>query len=170
MTIRGCVIAEGVSAPEPGWVTRYDTYKECADIYARMRAKLFPHMRPDARTWAAGHFEAYLGDARNFAYPPALKHGDFGPSNILYDGEARRVSGIIDFGGAGLGDPAYDFAGLLSGYGEPFVQRCCPFYLGLEGMLDRVRFYRGTFALLEALFGVENGDPEAYRDGMAEYV
>ena len=154
----------------PFTLPRYDTYDECADIYARMRDRLFPHMRPDARAWAAGHFEGYLGEARNFAYTPVLKHGDFGPSNILYDGRARRVSGIIDFGGVGLGDPAYDFAGLLSSYGEAFVQRCCAFYPGLEAMLDRVRFYRGTFALLEALFGVENDDPEAYRDGMAEYV
>ncbi|MBN1640270.1 MAG: hypothetical protein JXA09_03465 [Anaerolineae bacterium] len=37
-------------------------------------------------------------------------------------------------------------------------------------MLDRVRFYCGTFALREALFGVENDEPEANRDGMAEYV
>jgi aminoglycoside 2''-phosphotransferase len=149
---------------------RYDTREECADIYARIRAKLFPHMRPDARAWAEDHFERYLDEGRHFAYAPVLKHGDFGPSNILHDRSAGRVSGIIDFGGVGLGDPAYDFAGLLSGYGEALVQRCCAFYPGLEAMLERVWFYRGTFALLEALFGVENDDPEAYRDGMAEYV
>jgi aminoglycoside 2''-phosphotransferase len=37
-------------------------------------------------------------------------------------------------------------------------------------MLSRIRFYRGTFALLEALFGTENDDPAAFAAGMAGYV
>ncbi|NIV40422.1 MAG: phosphotransferase, partial [Anaerolineae bacterium] len=83
-----------------------------------IREKLFGFMRSDARSWAAGHFEDFLSDEDNFRYQPVLKHSDFGPSNILFDSETQRVSGIIDFGSSGLGDPAYDFAGLLSGYGE----------------------------------------------------
>ncbi|HSR30100.1 MAG TPA: phosphotransferase, partial [Anaerolineae bacterium] len=62
-----------------------DTYEECADIYERMQWKLFPQMRPDARRWAAEHFKQFLGDGASFEYEPVLKHGDFGPSNILYD-------------------------------------------------------------------------------------
>lgn len=34
----------------------------------------------------------------------------------------------------------------------------------------RVRFDRGTFALREALHGVEHDDPEAFRSGVAPYV
>ena len=149
---------------------RADTYETCASIYRRMRHKLFPEMRPDARRWATAHFEEFLGDAANFAYEPVLKHSDFGPSNILFDREAGRVRGILDFGSSCLGDPAYDFAGLLSGYGEAFVRRCAAVYPAVEGFLPRVRFYQGTFALLEALFGVEHGDEAAYRAGMARYV
>jgi aminoglycoside 2''-phosphotransferase len=37
-------------------------------------------------------------------------------------------------------------------------------------MLPRIRFYRGIFALEEALFGVENDDPQAFQAGMARYV
>jgi aminoglycoside 2''-phosphotransferase len=149
---------------------RADTYETCADIYRRMRQKLFPHMRPDARRWAAAHFEGFLGHAANFEYEPVLKHSDFGPSNILFDRQAGRVRGILDFGSSCLGDPAYDFAGLLSGYGEAFVRRCALVYPAVAGFLPRVRFYQGTFALLEALFGVEHGDDAAYRAGMARYV
>ena len=36
--------------------------------------------------------------------------------------------------------------------------------------LPRVRFYCGTFALQEALFGVENDDRQAFQDGIATYV
>jgi aminoglycoside 2''-phosphotransferase len=161
-----CIPASAISRPLPV----SDTYAECADIYARMREKLSAYMRPDARQWMTEHFETFLGDERNFGYDRVLKHGDFGPSNILYAAQTQRISGIIDFGGSCWGDPAYDFAGLLSGYGESFVQRCARFYPPGMSFWDRIRFYQGTFALLEALFGIENDDPEAFRDGIAIYT
>jgi len=148
----------------------HDTYQENADIYARIQEKLFGYMRPDARGWAAGHFEGFLNDVNNFKYEPVLKHGDFGPSNILFDKEKQRVTGVIDFGSSGMGDPAYDFAGLLSGYGEGFVEHCGEIYPEVEVYMGRIRFYQGTFALLEALFGVENGDEEAFKAGLEKYV
>jgi aminoglycoside 2''-phosphotransferase len=127
-------------------------------------------MRPDARAWTVEHFETFLHEQHNFAYQPVLKHGDFGPSNILLDPQTQRIAGIIDFGSACLGDPAYDFAGLLSGYGESFVDRCRATYPEIPTFCGRIRFYQGTFALLEALFGIENDDPDAFRDGIASYV
>ena len=148
----------------------HDTYEESADIYARIQEKLFGYMRPDARAWAVGHFEGFLTDASNFQYEPVLKHGDFGPSNILFDGEKQRVTGIIDFGSSGMGDPAYDFAGLLSGYGEGFLECCAGAYPAVTDFMGRIRFYQGTFALLEALFGIENGDEEALKAGLERYV
>lgn len=147
-----------------------DTHADCLDLYERMRAKLFSYMRPEARAWAARHFEAFLGEPGNFAYEPVLKHGDFGPSNILFAAKTRKICGIIDFGSSGLGDPAYDFAGLLSGYGEDFVQCCAVAYPQVVGFLDRVHFYRGTFALLEALFGIENDDEQAFQAGIEQYL
>lgn len=147
-----------------------DTEAAAADLYARIREKLFPYMRPDACAWAAGHFETFLDDPANFDYEPVLKHSDFGTSNILYDARAQRITGIIDFGSSCLGDPAYDFAGLLSSYGESFVLRCGRAYPKVGSFLGRIRFYQGTFALLEALFGVENDDEDAFEAGMAQYV
>ena len=111
-----------------------------------------------------------MAEPGNFAYDPVLKHGDFCPSNILFAEETRRICGVIDFGSSGLGDPAYDFAGLLSGYGEDFVRRCAVAYPEVEGFLDRVHFYRGIFALLEALFGIENDDEQAFQAGIEQYL
>jgi aminoglycoside 2''-phosphotransferase len=149
---------------------RQDTYEEVADIYRRIRSKLFDRMRSDAQAWATAHWEDYLSDPANRRYRPVLKHGDFGPSNILFDQQDQRVTGVIDFGGSGLGDPAYDLAGLLSGYGEGFVAYCAEVYPEITGFLGRIRFYRGTFALLEALFGIENGDDAALAAGLREYI
>lgn len=148
----------------------FDSHEEWVDIYTRIRDKLFVCMRPDAREWATNHFEAFLSDASNFEYAPVFKHGDFGPSNILFDEQTQRITGVIDFGGSGLGDPAYDFAGLLSGYGETFVRRCCTIYSEVASLWHRIRFYHGTFALQEALFGIENDDEEAFKDGIERYV
>jgi len=98
---------------------------------------------------------------------PVLRHGDFGTSNILYDPESTSVTGIIDFSSAGLGDPAVDFAALLASYGEHFYTQCCPHCPEMEHALNQVRFYCGTFTLQEALFGIENNDPVALRNGLA---
>jgi len=149
---------------------KYDTLSEWMDIFTRIQERLFAYMRPEARERVRGHFETYLADESHFDYTPVLKHGDFGPSNIIYEAKNERVLGVIDFGGSGIGDPAYDFAGLLSGYGKDFLKRCEATYSELESFMERVLFYQGTFALLEALFGEENGDQEAFKDGMENYI
>ena len=146
-----------------------DTRAAYNDLYGRMREKLFPFMRHAARQAVATHFEAFLCEPDGFAFQLVLKHGDFGPSNILYDSERQVICGIIDFSGCALGDPAYDFAGLLSGYGEVFVRSCAAGYPEVEGLLPRARFYQGTFALEEALFGLENNDPQAFENGIDIY-
>jgi aminoglycoside 2''-phosphotransferase len=144
-----------------------DTDVKCADLYARIREKLFAYMRPDAREWTERHFEIFLNAKEKFDL--VLKHGDFGTSNILFDRQQRTICGVIDFGSSGLGDPAYDLAGLLSSYDEVFVKRCWKAYPEIESFMDRVRFYQGTFALEEALFGIENGDQAAFESVIARY-
>lgn len=138
-------------------------------MYLEIRELLFPHMRPDAREWACRYFETYLEDASLQAFRPCLTHGDFGPSNVLYDDMSQRVCGVIDFGSAGLGDPAQDIAA-ASVFGEAFLEHYAEAYPGIETLLPRARFIRGTFALSEALHGAKSGDEEAFRSGMAEYV
>ncbi|HEY6408882.1 MAG TPA: aminoglycoside phosphotransferase family protein, partial [Ktedonobacteraceae bacterium] len=71
--------------------------EEWQDLYNRFRSKLFPYMRPDACLWVTKQFEDFLSEERNCTYAPALVHGDFGPSNILYDARTNSISGIIDF-------------------------------------------------------------------------
>lgn len=141
-------------------------------FYERIREKVYPHMRPEAQRRVTAEFEAFLGNRGNFAYEPVLVHGDFGPTNILHDSATRRISGVIDFGGAGLDDPAVDFAALMGpfGYGEAFVRRLLRSYPLPEESLARARFYAGTFALQDALFGLETGDREAFAAGIKPYA
>lgn len=147
-----------------------DTRKEWASMYDRIRAKLYVHMRLGARRQVTKHFEDFLGNLDPYKFEPMLRHGDFGTGNIIYDSDRLSVVGVIDFGGTGLGDPAIDFAGLLISYGEKLYKQCYSVYPEMEQALKRVRFYCGTFALQEALFGIENGDQMAFQNGIAEYV
>jgi len=66
----------------------------------------------------------------NFMCRPVLRHGDFGPSNILFDQATCAISGVIDFGSAARGDPAVDVASMMGpfGYGEAFLNLFSPWY------------------------------------------
>jgi aminoglycoside 2''-phosphotransferase len=141
-----------------------------ASMYARIRDKLFVYMRPDARVQIADHFESYLSDPRIYDFEPVLRHGDFGTGNLIYDPDAQRIAGVIDFGFAGLGDAASDMAGLRAGFGKAFLERCARTYPEIHAASRRIQFYYGTFALQEALFGIENDDPEAFEAGIAQFV
>ncbi|MFZ7089227.1 aminoglycoside phosphotransferase family protein [Curtobacterium sp. RRHDQ10] len=45
--------------------------------------------------------------ATTWTSDPVWVHGDVGPNNLLVD-DAGRLTGVIDFGGCGVGDPACD--------------------------------------------------------------
>ena len=138
-------------------------------LYARIRQRLFPLMRPDARARAEEHFQTFLRDPRHRGVAPVLVHGDFGGSNILYDAWHHAPSGIIDFGSAGPDDPAVDLAA-ASTLGSHILAGIADTYPEAHAARDRVAFYTGTFALQEALFGLENNDAAALRAGLAGYV
>jgi len=145
-----------VSEVLPDEAARFDPLLEWKELYRRISDRLFTYMRPDARSATVQHFESFFQSSEHLSVTPALIHGDFGTGNILVDLDARRITGVIDFGGAGVGDPAVDFAAV------PWSPAA--FYDGLVGAYpevatagDRVKFYRGTFALQEALFGLEAG-------------
>jgi aminoglycoside 2''-phosphotransferase len=146
-----------------------DSLDEWRKMYTDIRQLLFPYMRADARQHITDHFESFLDEPSLQDSHTCLRHGDFGPTNILYDSNKGLVSGIIDFSSAAWGDPAADIAS-VSTYGEDFFQRLKTRYALTEAMQARSRFYRGTFALQEALHGIRNGDKEAFESGMAAYL
>jgi len=153
----------------PGSTAGGDLLAPWASLYARIQHHLFPHMRPDARARTAAHFETFLHTPHNYAISPVLAHGDLGAGNILYDVQHRRLTGVIDFSGAGPLDPAVDLAA-LSTLGGGILDAVARTYLVTPALRDRAAFYRRTFALQEALFGGENHDDAAFRAGIAEYL
>jgi aminoglycoside 2''-phosphotransferase len=146
-----------------------DTRDEWQNMYQQFRDKLFPFMRVDARKEVAHNFETFLNNPQHFRYTPVLRHGDLGGSNILYDPQKLSVTGVIDFSFAGIGDPALDVAA-ISTCGDDFFQRIRKVYPDIESMLERATFYKSTYALQEALYGLRDDDKELFESGIAEYV
>ncbi|GAA0594692.1 phosphotransferase [Virgibacillus siamensis] len=148
-----------------------DPEAEYSNLFDRIQRKLFPYMRPDAKKEVSGFFGNFFTKINTFHFKPVLIHGDFGASNLLWDDKSLELVGVIDFGESGIGDPAYDFAGVLASYGYEFFKRCVDTYDDNEtGIEHRALFYQKTFALLEALHGVEHNDELAFKAGMQDYM
>lgn len=145
-----------------------DTHADWAEMFAGFREQLFPHMRADAREQVTHNFDAYLDDLASAAWRPVIRHGDLGGDNILHDAVTGALTGVIDFASTALGDPAIDLAA-LSTLGERLLAHLLEAWPAAPGLLPRARFYRSTFALQEALYGLRDGDEESFEHGIARY-
>jgi aminoglycoside 2''-phosphotransferase len=84
---------------------------------------------------------------------------DLPPYHILFDRRSRRIRGIIDFGCAGIGDPAIDLGVIMYHYGESFSDRMYRGYPDLSHYVNRARFYAGAHELRWLLTGIERNEP-----------
>jgi aminoglycoside phosphotransferase (APT) family kinase protein len=96
--------------------------------------------------------------------PTGFTHGDLGGANVLVSGGA--VSGVLDWGTAGPGDPAVDFAALSVSVSPPVRASLSARFPRLAARADA---YAATFALQEALYGLRHGDQDAVEAGLAPY-
>lgn len=134
-------------------------YDGWVNAYERIREKVFPLLMPHVREWVTEHFETHLADRNNFEYQLKMVDTDIPPYHIMFDSERKRINGIIDFGCAGVGDPAIDFGVLIYNYGESFVNRFFRVYPDAESYLKRARFYAGAHEVRWLLTGLERQDP-----------
>jgi aminoglycoside 2''-phosphotransferase len=134
-------------------------YEGWVRAYERIREKVFPLLMPHVREWVTEHFESHLADRSNFEFELRMVDTDIPPYHVMYDRRRRRISGIIDFGCAGLGDPAIDFGVIIYNYGESFMDRLYGVYPEAETYLKRARFYAGAHEVRWLLTGIERNDP-----------
>ena len=133
-------------------------YEGWVNAYNRIREKVFPLLLPHVCDWVKEHFESHLADRSNFKYELRMVDTDIPPYHIMFDRESRRINGIIDFGCAGLGDPAIDFGIIIYNYGESFLDRFYRAYPEAESYLNRARFYAGAHEVRWLLTGIERND------------
>jgi aminoglycoside 2''-phosphotransferase len=128
-------------------------------LYENIRRELFPVMMEHAKEWVERHFAPLLKDERWMDYKPLLVNGDFVSYHILFDRDRKEINGVIDFGTAGIGDPASDFSCVISSYGESFLRRMARYYPQIEDAIDRARFWTGTLEYQWILTGMRTKDP-----------
>ena len=149
----------GISGSEIPMADALMKYDGWVNAYHRIRDKVFPLLLPHARNWIEEHFETHLADKANFEYELKMVDTDVAPYHILFDLMKKRISGIIDFGCAGLGDPAIDFGVIIYHYGESFLTRFYNRYREAETYLKRARFYAGAHEVRWLLTGIERNEP-----------
>lgn len=124
-------------------------------LYEQVQETLFPHLWRHQQTWIHEHFAPVITGELDLSYTPVLIDGDKPVYHILFDPISESISGLIDFGTAGLGDPACDIAVQLGNYGESIVRRMESGYPMLPDVIDRARFWVGTLELQWALAGIK---------------
>lgn len=107
--------AKKCGVPEQNFRRIYkgDLRKVVKDIYLTIPQKM--------RVYIERLYEEYLGDERNFTYSPTLLHADFGGGHIFCNKHDACITGIIDFGDIGIGDPDYDLMYLYGEFGWKFI-------------------------------------------------
>jgi len=128
-----------------------------SDFYELTRQDAFPRLSRELQGKLARRFEGFLAEERHFAFEPVLVHADLQQDHILLKMPEQQLSGIIDFGDVGIGDPAMDvWPSLLPYYGGQVD----------ETFQTRHAFYRQLFPPLNALiFGQVYDEPELVEEG-----
>lgn len=145
----------GFELPKAPLQMNYDGW---VNAYEQIREKVFPFLMPHSREWATEHFESYLAERSNFEIEFKMIHGDIPPYHIIFDEQTKRIGGVIDFGSAGLGDPAIDFGSIIYYYGESLMNRLYKVYAEAETYLRRARFFAGEKEIRWLLTGIEKND------------
>ena len=144
------------------WRTAY------ADFYTWLQHHALAYLSTQAKMRATDLWQGFLGDHRNFQFQPALIHGDLSPEHILFDPSSMRISGIIDWEDACLGDPALDFAGLFTLVGSAALDAILPAYTGEkhQNLYRRTAFYASIVPFHAMRFGLETGSEAILRRGI----
>ncbi|WP_067570098.1 phosphotransferase [Nocardia acidivorans] len=155
--------ARGFGIEEPDFRADF-----AADL-KRVRAQVIPLLPGAAGRELVRRWEGYLGRDGNFEYSPALIHADVSLDHLLVTGD--RITGVIDFGDAQIGDPDYDLSYLWAEAGAEFVRRvqdCRGLPLD-ERLIRKLNFWAVSDAAVDVLHAIEHDMPE-FRDDRVRAV
>ena len=98
----------------------------------------------------------------SFEGEPRLVHNDLWAEHIIVDPLSGSVSGIIDWGDAVISDPAVDFAGLYTWYGEEWLEQVLAYYSGTPDteIISRSRYLATCLAIHNITLGQDIGRPQ----------
>ena len=150
-----------INSLESVGVSVSDTKRSLEDwlqLYKQVQENLFPYLWRHQKTWIHELFAPIASGELDLNYTPVLINGDLATYHILFDPISENIVGVIDFGTAGIGDPACDLAVAIGNYGESIVERMKDNYPLSIDVIDRARFWSGTFELQWAKGALMNQD------------
>jgi aminoglycoside phosphotransferase (APT) family kinase protein len=112
-----------------------------------------------------GMVEADLGSEPAVAETGVVIHHDLGPDHVLFDDEGR-LTGVIDFTDAAVGNPNVDLIGVLIAAGEDAVQTAAR-VAGIEPDWDFIQRYWRSGPLHEVVYGLGTERDELVAAGIA---
>ncbi|MBK5473315.1 MULTISPECIES: aminoglycoside phosphotransferase family protein [Bacillus] len=89
-------------------------------------------------------FENFFTCITKSTFQNTIIHADFTHHHILFNNLHKNISGVIDFGDAQIGDPAFDFAGLYYDFGHEFTTSVYEQYSALISHRDPLLIHRIT--------------------------
>ncbi|PGO34031.1 aminoglycoside phosphotransferase [Bacillus cereus] len=89
-------------------------------------------------------FENFFAYIAKPTFQNTIIHADFTHHHILFNNLNKTISGVIDFGDAQIGDPAFDFAGLYYDFGHEFTTSVYEQYSTLVSHHDPLLIHRIT--------------------------
>lgn len=115
--------------------------RDLSALRDRCEHTLGRHLQPWQRDLLPDLFAAAIEAAKEGEQDPVLIHGDPGASHLLCDPKTAQPTGLIGFGSAGLGDPAWDIAVLLYQFGKQLPELMKKSYPDLDDLLPRARLF-----------------------------
>jgi aminoglycoside phosphotransferase (APT) family kinase protein len=139
-------------------------YAEVRRTVARMAREVLPLLPARVASWG----EALLERMASPAPRTSLVHGDLGPEHIRVVDE--RVTGIIDWGDSGVGDPALDLAWTTLGADRAFADAVLLAYRPDVALVARARDWHQLGPWHEVLYGLGEGGRGFVESGLAGSV
>ena len=132
------------------------------DLLNQVMEKIAPMLEPSTVKAIIKVFDNPLNEPNFFDYVPTLIHRDLTSEHILYSGD--RITGVIDWGDACFGDPAFDLAGFLMDYDSTLVEKLIDTLNVPAHCLERAQFYARISVFHGALYMKEIGDEKRLQD------
>jgi aminoglycoside 2''-phosphotransferase len=136
------------------------TLKYWRNLYDKVRNDIYPFLNDHQQREISSFFECFLEKYPKTTFSKVIIHGDLTVSNMIYCENKGRISGIIDFTDAQLGDPAFDFAGLYWSFGPNFTKDVLTYYKSqepLDAIFERVsKFYGLQPVFHNLLYEIKN--------------
>ncbi len=140
-----------------------------ATLGGRLRREVVPLIGNHPGSHLAAGQIAGAEEAADAAGNLGLTHGDLGGENLHVDPGTGALLGVLDWDDAAPGDPAVDLAALRV-HAEPWLADALLIAdPSLRELVARAEAYVGTFALQQALWGLDTGDVKEVDEGLATY-